>query len=365
MEIKKVLNQVKDKVMDTVKDTVKEIKQSDTYANITNNIYDDDFHSIKEKILNKIKEYNTIIIHRHVRPDGDAIGSSLGLREILKTSFPDKKIYSVGDELPEYLKFVGEEDVIDETEYTDALVIVVDTATSDRICDSRFKLGKEIIKIDHHVPTENYGTSINYVRENYGSCSLVIMDMFTNFSSFIINKAAARYLYIATITDTGRFRYKEVDGKALEIASKMLNIGVDTDAIYANLYSKNIENFKFQAYIYKNVCFTENKVAYLFLTKKIMKKYKISTEDASNTVNLLDGIKGSMIWLLFIERDKEIRVRLRSRFVPVIGIAQQFNGGGHECASGATVYNKKQIKELLKIADNTLKDFKEQNKDKF
>ncbi len=361
MEIKKMVDKVKEKI----NDGVKEIKKSETYANITNAIFDDEYHDAKEKLINKIKEYDTIIIHRHIRPDGDAVGSALGLREVLRATYPNKKVYAVGEELPEYLQFVGVQDVIEDETYKDALVIIVDTADRTRISDERYKLGKEIIKIDHHVPVDNYGTEFNYVRENYGSCTLVIMDIFMNFPSIKINKEAARYLYIGVVTDTGRFRYAEVDAKALAIASKMLELGVDTQEIFTNLYSKSLEAFKFQAYIYNNVCFTENKVAYLYITKKIMKKYHVSVEDASNTVNLLDGIKGSLIWVLFIERDKEIRVRLRSRFVKVIDIASQYRGGGHDYASGGTVYNKKEIKELLKVADNKLKEYKEKNEDKF
>ena len=128
--------------------------------------------SLKNDILNKIKEYETIIIHRHVRPDGDALGSSLGLREILRDNFPEKNIYSVGEKVPEYLNFVGCEDEISDEVYENALVIVVDTATKARICDERYQKAKELIKIDHHDPVESYG-DINYVKDHFASCSLV------------------------------------------------------------------------------------------------------------------------------------------------------------------------------------------------
>ena len=89
-----------------------------------------------------------------------------------------------------------------------------------------------------------------------------------------------------------------------------------------------------------------------------MRKFKASVDDASNLVNCMDSIKDSLIWILFVEYDNEIRVRLRSRYVPVVDIASQFNGGGHANASGATVYNKKQMKLLLETADNKLKNYK-------
>ena len=320
-------------------------------------------NNIEEIILEKIKAYDTIIIHRHIRPDGDAIGSSLGLREVLRTNFPNKKVYSVGDVIPQYLSFVGSEDQIDVKEYEDALVIVVDTANASRVSLQDFKKGKEIIKIDHHIPVEDYG-DINYVKENYGSCTLIITELCKNLN-LEINENAARYLYIGTITDTGRFKFKEVDGNALRLASILLDKGVDTENIYANLYSKDANTYKLQGYVYNHIKYTPSGVAYLFMTKRIMKKFAVSLEDASNCVNLMDGIKGSMIWLLFIEHDNEIRVRLRSRFVPINNLANMFNGGGHAYASGATIKKKNEIKKVLNEANKILEEYKKNNKDKF
>ena len=89
-----------------------------------------------KKILEKIKEYDTIIIHRHMRPDGDCIGSQMGLKYLLKASFPNKNIYAVGDDIPTYLRFLGENDVISDDTYKGALVISVDTSVDNRIYDT-------------------------------------------------------------------------------------------------------------------------------------------------------------------------------------------------------------------------------------
>ena len=319
---------------------------------------------IVEQIINKIKEYDTIIIHRHIRPDGDAIGTSLGLRDVLRESFPDKKVYSCGAEIPDYLKFVGEEDVVDDSLYENALAIVVDTAVSDRVYDDRFNKAKEIIKIDHHIVIDNYG-NINYVLENYGSCSQIIIEMcYENKEILKMNKSAARYLYLAMLTDTGRFKFT-VDGNALRMAGFLMDFGIDVEMLYANLYTKDKDVFKFTGWVYDNFQVSENGVAYIIITKDIKKEYKISTEDASNTVNLLDSIKGSMIWLLFNEQEQEIRVRLRSRFVEVDKIANNYKGGGHANAAGATVYSFEEVERLIKDCDSLLKEYKELNKDKF
>ena len=300
-----------------------------------------------------------------MRPDGDCIGSSFGLRAILKASFPNKKIYSVGDGVPEYLSFLGEEDKISEETYKESLIIVVDTATDKRVCDEYYTTGKKGIKIDHHVPVDSYGDS-NYVREDYPACCQVIMDFYETFKDKLqLTKEAATCLYTGLVTDTGRFKFRSVNGKTMHLAGNILDMDIDTEYIYTNLNTKNPESFKLQGYIYQNFKITDNGVAYAFITKKLMKKFKASVEDASNLVNCMDSIRGSLIWILFVEYDNEIRVRLRSRYIPVIGIGEKFNGGGHNCACGATLSNKKQIKDLLAMADINLKQFKEENRELF
>ena len=101
-------------------------------------------------IFEQIKKYNKIIIHRHQRPDPDAIGSQVGLAEILRASFPYKQIYVVGKHIPGF-DWIGEMDTIDNQTFDDALVIVTDTANAPRIDDRRFDNGDELIKIDHHL----------------------------------------------------------------------------------------------------------------------------------------------------------------------------------------------------------------------
>ena len=126
------------------------------------------------------------------------------------------------------------------------------------------------------------------------------------------------------------------------------------------MYMKGFNTFKFQSYVYKKMKITENGVAYLYVDKGMQKKFALSSEEASACVSYMDSIKDSLIWIAFIEgSDKTVRVRLRSRFVTVNEIAQRYHGGGHACASGATVYSKKEMKALIAEADKALKEYKE------
>lgn len=321
------------------------------------------YKEIKQQILNKIKEYNKIIILRHINPDGDCLGASTGLREILRDSFPNKEIYSFGKENKSSISLFPEEDASQSQEfYEDALIIVVDTATKDRIDNDFVDFGKEIIKIDHHIPVDDYG-HINYVREDLPATCAIIADFYKTFSNeLILSTEASKYLFTGIVTDTGRFRFRGVSQLLMELTGILLSKGLDIEKIYNSLYIKSKEELRLTSYIYSNFKITENGVAYFIVSKKVQKKFNITPETAANLVNLLEGIKGSLIWMFFIEYEDKYRVRLRSRFTNVNEIASKYKGGGHLRASGATVFSMKELKELLDDADESLKKFKEENK---
>lgn len=314
-------------------------------------------------ILDKIKEYGKIIIFRHFRPDGDAIGSTKGLARILQLSFPDKKIYLQNADFSNYLAFLGGEDeLLPDEEYADALGIVVDTGTKKRISNQKYALCKELVKIDHHIPVESYG-DYEWVEEERSSSCEMIAAFYSAFKDELkIDKEAATYIYTGMVTDSGRFRFRDVSGETMRLAGEMLEQGVDTENLYAHLYLKEFDTFKFESYVYKKMQITENGVATLFVTEKMKKKFGLSNEDASAAVSYMDSIKGVIVWLAFIENgDGSIRVRLRSRFVTVSELAERYNGGGHACASGATVYSKAEMKKLIAEADQMVKEYKEKN----
>ena len=316
-----------------------------------------------QTILNKIKEYDKIIIFRHFRPDGDAVGSTMGLAGILRASFPEKKIYVQNDDYSAYLAFLGDEgERIADEEYADALGIVVDTATQKRISNQKFKLCKEIVKIDHHIPVEDYGTHQWVEEHRSSSCEMIAAFYDALKDELKIDKQAATYIYTGMVTDSGRFRFREVSPETMRLAGVILSQGIDTDWLYANLYMKDFNNFKFEGYVYKKMKISENGVAWLFVDKKMQKKFKLSTEEASASVGYMDSIKNALVWAAFIEQPNgEIRVRLRSRFMPISDIAERYQGGGHACAAGATVYNKKEMLALIHEADEKLKEYKKNN----
>ena len=318
---------------------------------------------ITTQILDKIKEYNSIIIFRHERPDGDCTGATKGLARILRLTYPDKDIRIIAPDSSDYLAFLGEDDAdVSEEHYTASLGIALDTATTKRISNKRFDTVKELIKIDHHIPVDDYGV-IRWVEEDRSSCCEMITKFYDNHKDELkIDTEAAKYLYVGMVTDSGRFRFRSVSGETMRLAGLLLDVGIDTDTLYANLYLRDFESFKFEAHAHKKMKITEGGVAYLFVTKKMQEQFNLSSEEASSSVSYMESIKGSIIWMAFIENgDGSIRVRLRSRFVTVSELAEKYHGGGHACASGATVYSRKEMKALINDADALIKEYKKNN----
>ena len=320
-------------------------------------------YEIKKQILDKITEYDRIILFRHVRNDGDCVGATKGLKEILRLTWPEKEIYIIDAETAKYLEFMGPEDAeLPDQMYADALGIVLDTASESRISNKKYTLCREVIKIDHHIPLEHYG-SLEWVEEERSSCCEMIVDFYNTFRDVLkINSEAATHLYTGMVTDSGRFKYSGVTGDTLRNAAILLDVGVDTDLLFARLYLEAYEYLKFKAHIYQRMQMTPNGVAYIYIDRAMQEEFGLSLEQASACIGNLDSIRGCISWIAFIESGDEsgsIRVRLRSRFVHINSIAEKYRGGGHACASGATVYNREEVDALLADTDALVKEYKE------
>ena len=320
-------------------------------------------HELKLQILNKIKAYDRIMLFRHIRNDGDCVGATKGLKRILELTWPEKEVYLIDADTAEYLAFMGPDDAeVSDDVYTGALGIVLDTGSEARISNKKYTLCKELIKIDHHIPLESYG-DLQWVEEVRSSCCEMVVDFYMTFREELkLDSIGATYLYAGMVTDSGRFKYTGVSGDTLRCAAVLLDMGIDTETLYANLYLDTYESLKFTAHVYEKMQQTENGVAYIFVDKQMQQQFSLTLEQASACVNDMDSIRGCIAWIAFIETGDEqetIRVRLRSRFVHINGIAEQYRGGGHACASGATLYGRKEIDLLLKDADALVREYKQ------
>ncbi|MGM0867361.1 MAG: DHH family phosphoesterase [Bacillota bacterium] len=303
---------------------------------------------MKEQILDLIKQYETIIVHRHVRPDPDAYGSQGGLVEMLKTSFPDKKIYAVGKE-DESLHYLKRLDVIEDHVFEGALIIVCDTANEERICDSRYKLGDKLVKIDHHPNEDAYGDYL-WIDTSASSVSEMIYEfyLFGKDKGLTLSDEGARLLFAGIVGDTGRFLYPSTTQNTFDIAGELIRFDFDRNELFNKMYEIDANVIKLHGFVLQNFEMDQDGCASMIMTKEILEQHQVIPSEASLLVSTLGNVKGIKAWVFFIEESDQIRVRLRSKGPVINTIAKKYNGGGHPLAAGASIYSWEEKEEVMK-----------------
>ncbi|WHX39595.1 bifunctional oligoribonuclease/PAP phosphatase NrnA [Mesobacillus sp. AQ2] len=302
---------------------------------------------MKEQILEAIENYETIIIHRHVRPDPDAYGSQGGLAEILKASYPEKNIYTVGAEEPS-LHYLRRLDSVQDDIFKGALVIVCDTANAERICDERYRLGEQLVKIDHHPNEDPYG-NLQWVDTTASSTSEMIYEFYLTFKDrgLRMSDEAARLLYAGIVGDTGRFLYPSTTNKTFAFAGELIHYNFSRTELYDRMYELAPNVVKLNGYILQNFELLENGAAKVVMKQELLDQYSVKPSEASLLVSELGNVGGIKAWVFFIEEEDQIRVRLRSKGPVINTIARKYNGGGHPLAAGASIYSWDDVDRVL------------------
>ena len=304
-----------------------------------------------EQVLSKIEEYGTIIIHRHSSPDGDALGSQIGLKHILRENYPDKRVLMVGDDAGRYAFMTDSvmDEVTDET-YADALAVILDTSARKLISDERYTLARETVRIDHHLFCEKIADT-EVTDSSFESCCGMIA-AFAKESGLKLPQIAAQSLYTGMITDSGRFRYDATSSRTHELAAYLLQQPVDTTEIYRNLYATDYAMMKIRAQFVLKIRFTEKNVAYIYTTLEEAKTYDSDVFGISRgMVSTMSDIKGVDIWVNFTETERGVLCELRSSRYNINPIAVKYGGGGHAKASGATIRDREEAMAMLRDLD--------------
>ena len=314
------------------------------------------------KILAEIKKYDRILIHGHIRPDGDCYGSQFGLSAIIKENFPEKDVHVVGDK-SDYVSFLGtpEKESITDEMYKGSLAIVVDCGNPERVSDQRYTSAERVIKIDHHIAIEQYG-DLYYVEEESPACCQIITK-FALEMGLRINDEAAFALYTGLVTDTGRFRFRGVGTETFLIASELMKHNVDIEKLDNYLSVETMNVIKFKGYVLQNAEFTPNGVVFIKISRDIINFYDVSDEEAASQVGIIGTIENYPIYILFIEYPGEIRIRLRSRGPRVDKLANKYGGGGHEKAAGGKLSSWDELPIFINDIDKLAKYYKETGKD--
>jgi phosphoesterase RecJ-like protein len=307
-----------------------------------------------EQIFQAIQEFDRIIIHRHNNPDGDALGSQIGLKHILKHNFPHKEVLMVGDDAGHY-GFMDDSvmDEVPDEAYQGALAIILDTSAKKLISDHRYPMAAKTARMDHHIFVEQIA-DIEVTDTTFESCCGLIT-AFALESGLELNSLAAKSLYTGMVTDSGRFRYDSTSSKTHRMAAHLLEQKFDTNEIYRNLYSDDFARIQLRAKFVLKIQFSPKNVAYIYTTREELEATGADTFSISRgMVSTMAEIRGVDIWVNFTETDKGVLCELRSSKYNINPIAVKYGGGGHAKASGANVPDKATAMAMLRDLEDLI-----------
>jgi phosphoesterase RecJ-like protein len=294
-----------------------------------------------------IKKFNKFLITSHINPEGDAIGSQIAMARLLK-KLGKESVMLDDSPVPNVLRFMkGSEDISKEMprDFNFQAVITLDSPDLARIGRVKEFIKKDsvIINIDHHISNINFG-KFNWVEPDFSSAGEMVYDLFKAFKAKIdIDDAVA--LYAAIMTDTGSFRYSNTSSKTHRITAELIDIGVKPYEMHTKIHeTSSIQDTNLLGEALQTMKVTEDgKIAWLWVTKEMLKKTKASLEGTEGIINFPRSIDGVEIAILFRETGTEERVKVSFRSkgkVDVNKLAGYFGGGGHPTASGCTVLGK-------------------------
>ena len=304
-----------------------------------------------EAILKCIQEFDTIIIHRHHHPDGDAMGSQIGMKHIIKENFPHKTVYTVGDE-PKHFGFMTDSDMdtIPDSVYEGALAIILDTAATHLISDSRYTLAAKTARLDHHIFCEKIADE-EVVDTSFESCCGLITQ-FAVECGLRLSPIAAQSLYTGMVTDSGRFRYDGTTARTFRLAAELMETGFDTNELFRNLYADELSGKQLKAKFTMKIRRTDSGVAYIYTDLDEFNALGLDTFTVSRgMVNTMADLKGIPIWVNFTETEQGVLCEIRSNRYNINPVAVKYGGGGHQKASGATVPDKETAMAMLHDLD--------------
>ena len=313
--------------------------------------------NIYKQIYKKIKEYDEIVIARHIGPDPDAIASQMALKESIQITFPNKKVLAVGVGVSKFKNY-GLLDRMDYESLNKPLLITLDVPNMNRIDGIEGLNYKEIVKIDHH-PKEDIMATVDLTDITASSTAQLIAEVIFN-TKLLLNEKIASNLFLGIVSDSDRFVLKNTTYKTFKIASELIErANLDFTSLYDNLYVRPINEVRFQAYIANNINITENYFGYIELTPDIIKEYNVDFATASNIINNFNFIKELIIWIFitYDEKNEIYKLNLRSRGPVINVIANKYNGGGHNFACGCRLKTKEEIEALKKDLDKACLEY--------
>lgn len=300
---------------------------------------------------NKIEAYDKIIVLTHKAPDYDALGSQLGMYFSLTSQYPDKTIIASGECKDEAFSHCYT--ALDAEDYKGALVIFTDTPSEALVSEMNYVHGDYVIVFDHHFSRGDFG-DLSFVDTTAISACLLVFDMIESLGLHMDKQVATTLLY-GIITDSGRFRYKNTDQDTFRVVSAMMEHGADLQEVYSRIYNQSLDFVRHKGYVMSNFKLFADRIGYIIHTKELIEKSKLSMfEVTRGMVNSMADIDGIDAWANFTETEEGVKAEFRSKKIPVVSVAREFGGGGHELACGATLKSHDQIEECLKALNQVI-----------
>lgn len=297
-------------------------------------------------IEKEIGRHAKTVVIGHIQPDGDCLGSSMGIAKIIEDNWGVRPVV-VNQPIARF-SFMGKWTLPGQTDYSDAFVIQVDNSTRDRSADPSFMEAPAILKIDHHLVVDSYG-HWNVEEILSSCCEIIARHAFEK--GLEITPEAASFLYTGMVTDTGRFAFSGVNADTLMTASKLVATGFDMPALISRLDMRSMDSARYAAHCCENLQISEGGVLWLYVPDEVQRRFNLSVDQVSEALGVMRGIEGHPVWVLFSDLDGKIRVELRSDRINIVEVARAFGGGGHACACGARLSGPGQIPDVVKALE--------------
>ena len=315
-----------------------------------------------DQIWDLIKKHDSIVIYGHINPDGDCYGAQVGLREIILSSFPNKKVYITGTGVPAFFDVICKMDKVSDEVIKESLAIIVDGNDLGRMEDSRIFTAKAFAKIDHHIDTGSFKEGPFVVDTEANSTCDIITGFVVDYN-LKISPLGATALYLGILTDSARFQFVNNYPETFGRVKYLCEHGANPQKLNVVLSKTDEVSLAAKGYVMSHYKKSKEGVVSIVFDRKTLEELSISANHASNLINLLGNIEGYPVWCSFAEyADGRVRAEFRSNGPKVQPVAVSVGGGGHAYASGAQLpkldYN--QIDVIIRKLDQAIIDWRKE-----
>lgn len=289
------------------------------------------------QLMEAVAKAETIAIGGHVRPDGDCVGSCMGLYGYIKANFPDKTVCVYLEEFPAAFSYLKEDRAFGRKDHFD-LFIALDCGDAERLGEAQrvMEVADYVCNVDHHITNTRFGDE-NYVEEASSTCQILYGMMEDEKISYDVACA----LYTGIIHDTGVFKHSNTTEETMRVAGKLMAKGIPFGKIIdGSFYMKTYKQLQIMGRcLMESVRILDGRCIFSIVRKNVMELYEAVPSDLDGVIDEMRTTEGIEVAILLDEREPgEFKVSMRSNEkVDVSTIARYFGGGGHVRAAGCTI----------------------------